>query len=310
MCRISIIVPVYNTSGYLERCLDSIKKQMFVDFECIMVDDGSTDSSLSICRRYATLDTRFKVIAQENGGVSKARNRGLDEAVGDYVGFVDSDDWIDGNMYESMYRDAVETLCDIVVGGTFEYNKGRHKKILTSSNALMEMFNPKSHMYGFSVTRLIKREIIGNLRYDEGLKCYEDLDFFYRLYKKAGYIYWHDLPLYHYEKRSDSATADYFINSAKMDGIKKLDFLAENERDEKLKNRMKGFIDVWYLETSINYVSHRNTDSPDYQYLSSKVFDKRYLYLCTLRQRVWRYIILYPCARKVYWMLKRNTKEE
>ena len=100
MCLISIIVPVYNVEKYLERCLDSILSQTFSDFELILVNDGSTDHSLEICRSYAEKDERILLIDQENRGLSAARNAGIAVAKGEYLGFVDSDDYIAQNMYE------------------------------------------------------------------------------------------------------------------------------------------------------------------------------------------------------------------
>lgn len=104
MARISVIVPVYNTALYLEACLDSILNQTFTDFEIIIVDDGSTDSSWEICCRYAKRDARIHLIQQTNQGLSAARNRGLDAASGDYIGFCDSDDYMDIEMLASLYE--------------------------------------------------------------------------------------------------------------------------------------------------------------------------------------------------------------
>ncbi len=310
MSRISIIVPVYNVEKYLPRCLDSIRRQTLSDFECILVDDGSTDSSLSICNYYASLDPRFKVIHKENGGVSSARNIGLERAVGTYIGFVDSDDWIEDNMYASMYRDALETDSDIVVAGVDCYNRGKNKALLSSYHGLMTMFNPQSHMDGFSVTRLIKREIVGATRYDESIGYLEDINFFYYIYKKAKSIYWHDVPYYHYEVREDAATSSYLLNDNMRRGIETLEKTAESEENSALKKCMKGFIYCWKLGTAINYISHCNTSSPDYEYVSKDVPDKTHLPLCTFRERMWRHIILHPWLQKLYWAIKRKPGAE
>ena len=115
--KISVIVPVYNTEKYLQRCIDSILLQSFTDFELLLIDDGSTDSSGTICDKYAEQDSRIRVFHKANGGASSARNIGLDNAIGEWVCFVDSDD--------SLTRDAVEILCtncnngaDIVIANT------------------------------------------------------------------------------------------------------------------------------------------------------------------------------------------------
>lgn len=103
MPKISIIVPVYKVEKYLHRCLDSIVAQTFTDWECILVDDGSPDGSGKICDEYAEKDGRFKVFHQENQGVSAARNKGLDNAKGEWIGFVDSDDWVSKEYFQIDY---------------------------------------------------------------------------------------------------------------------------------------------------------------------------------------------------------------
>ena len=120
MPRLSVIVPVYNTEKYLRECLDSILTQTYTDFELILVDDGSTDSSGAICDSYSRADSRIHVIHQQNGGVTAARKMGTKAAVGDYISFVDSDDWIAPDMFQQMlakaeHHDLDMILCDMVV---------------------------------------------------------------------------------------------------------------------------------------------------------------------------------------------------
>lgn len=105
---ISVIVPVYNTKEYLERCVNSLLNQTYQDMEIILVDDGSTDGSGEICDRFAERDRRIRVLHKENGGSSSARNLGIENAEGDYIGFVDSDDYVDANMYEKLYAAVYE----------------------------------------------------------------------------------------------------------------------------------------------------------------------------------------------------------
>ena len=115
MCKISIIVPVYNSSEYLERCLDSLMGQTLEDIEIIVVNDGSTDCSESIIKKYQKRDKRIKLINKENGGQSSARNLGLNNAKGEYISFVDSDDYIDINLCKDTFQVAKKEKCDIVV---------------------------------------------------------------------------------------------------------------------------------------------------------------------------------------------------
>lgn len=117
MAKISVIVPVYNSEKFLEKCLNSIINQTFKDIEIICIDDGSSDKSLDILKSFETKDKRIRILTQKNMGPSCARNKGLEIATGEYVGFVDSDDWIDLDFYEKLYNSAEKYNADIAVGG-------------------------------------------------------------------------------------------------------------------------------------------------------------------------------------------------
>jgi glycosyltransferase involved in cell wall biosynthesis len=121
--EVSIIVCIYNAEKYLSRCIDSIIAQTFTHFECILIDDGSTDNSLSICERYRQSDDRIIVIHQENSGVSAARNKGIEVARGKYIFFVDSDDYIQQNMYEKLVAAINDSDTDAVCCGYTENKK-------------------------------------------------------------------------------------------------------------------------------------------------------------------------------------------
>ena len=120
--KISVIVPVYNTRPYLEQCLDSILTQTLADMEIICVNDGSPDDSQSVLERYAADDPRVRIIKKENGGLSSARNAGMRSAVGDYIAFVDSDDFITPIMMETLYNKAMKTSAEITIGDFFLYD--------------------------------------------------------------------------------------------------------------------------------------------------------------------------------------------
>ena len=119
MSQISIVIPVYNAEKTLIRCLDSIQQQTYKDFEAILINDGSSDSSAEICQRYCEADKRFKLINQENSGPSKARNQGIDAAISKYLAFVDSDDYIEPNMLEEFFTAAEASSADLTVCGYF-----------------------------------------------------------------------------------------------------------------------------------------------------------------------------------------------
>lgn len=117
MYKISVIIPVYNVENYLKRCLDSIIGQTLKDIEIICINDGSTDSSLQILQEYAKNDSRIKIINQENKGLSVTRNNGIEIAQGEFIGFVDSDDYISDNFFEELYKSAIKNNADIAVSG-------------------------------------------------------------------------------------------------------------------------------------------------------------------------------------------------
>ena len=127
MPKISIIVPVYNVEKYLEKCVRSILAQTFTDFELILVDDGSPDSSGAMCDQFAEQDQRVKVIHKENGGLSDARNAGIEIATGEYLGFVDSDDYIADDMYELLYTNIVKEDADLSICGIYDVYEGKEQ---------------------------------------------------------------------------------------------------------------------------------------------------------------------------------------
>ena len=120
--KVSVILPVYNASDYLHQCMDSIVGQTLKDIEIILVDDGSPDNCGKICDEYAAKDTRIKVIHKENGGLSSARNAGMEVAEGEYIGFVDSDDWIESDMYMTLWQKAKDINADLVNCDYFRNN--------------------------------------------------------------------------------------------------------------------------------------------------------------------------------------------
>ncbi|HAO07960.1 MAG TPA: hypothetical protein DCQ50_13490 [Chryseobacterium sp.] len=127
--KLSVIIPVYNVESYLSRCVDSVLMQTFNHLEIILVNDGSTDSSGLICDEFASKDKRVKVIHQKNAGVSAARNAGMQIAIGDYIAFVDSDDWLEQSMYESMMEIAVRENVDVIMCDFFNVKNGCTEKI-------------------------------------------------------------------------------------------------------------------------------------------------------------------------------------
>ena len=189
--KVSIIVPVYKVEKYLNRCVDSILAQTFTDFECILVDDGSPDGCPAICDEYAKKDNRIKVIHQENKGVSAARNAGLDMAKGEYILFVDSDDWIDESTVQSLLmisEDADIIMCGFSIeyedGTTFQENSGNKK--LEGSDILGEFIldNIRPEACG----KLYRLELFSDTRFDETIKYAEDLAKYLRVHGYDAFV--------------------------------------------------------------------------------------------------------------------------
>ena len=157
---ISVIVPVYNVEKYLKRCLDSIINQTYDKLEIICVNDGSTDNSLEILKGYKVKDSRIKIITQENQGLSEARNAGLKIASGEYISFIDSDDWIDGYYYESMIAKIYSSNADIVFA-SMKSMKGNEIVINTNKKQIVNKFYQKVRLLhnGSVCDKVIKREL-------------------------------------------------------------------------------------------------------------------------------------------------------
>ena len=223
MPKISIIVPVYNVEKYIRKCLDSILNQTFKDFELILVDDGSLDNSGKICDDYALKDNRIKVIHKKNGGLSSARNAGLDVAQGDYIGFVDSDDWIEPDMYEILYENCIRTNADIGIveinyGGILEKEDKNKRKIYSNKDLLKDLvYNAGKDITWTAWNKLWRRDLIEDTRFKEG-RIYEDGLFLYTLSNKIEKIIKINYRAYNYRIDNESITRSKISK-------KQLDFL-------------------------------------------------------------------------------------
>lgn len=201
---ISIIVPVYNSEEYLEKCIESILNQTFKSFELILVNDGSTDSSKEICDKYRDMDKRVITIHKQNEGQASARNYGLEIAQGEYIGFVDSDDWIEINMFEVLYNACIKEDADISIMGLRELNESKtyYFEYIPKSIELNEILKR-----AYPWNKLFKRSLFINheLKFTSG-RYYEDLELIPKLFiesKKNAIV---SKIGYNYLKRSDSTT--------------------------------------------------------------------------------------------------------
>ncbi|MBX4263673.1 glycosyltransferase [Clostridium estertheticum] len=253
---ISIIVPIYNVEVYIRNCVDSILGQSYENLEIILVDDGSPDKCGDICDEYRSKDKRIKVIHKKNGGLSSARNAGIDIASGDYLGFIDSDDWIESDMYESLYNALTSHKADISVCGRYivEADKittisdNEKAEVFTRREALSELvLDEYSGMKNFAWDKLYKKELFDDIRYPEG-KYYEDIFTTYKLFSKSNKIVDIKSPKYYYLLRDDSICGsntaskryDYCLANIKcLEYIKSLEPLLGDMCDEQLFNRLQ-----------------------------------------------------------------------
>ena len=208
---ISVIIPVYNLENYLSKCLDSVLAQSYSNFEILAVDDGSTDGSAQLLQEYAQRDSRVKPILKENGGVSSARNVGLDSASGAYIYFLDGDDWIEPNTFEKLLRFSDDF--DIVQAAYIEsYFNGmntipknenfRDKEICCTEEMIASYF--LAQIQESSCNKLYKKTVISSVRFDEDVAVAEDSEFVYNVLKHARKIKLLKDITYHYYIRENS----------------------------------------------------------------------------------------------------------
>ncbi len=236
--KISIIVPVYKAEKYIRRCVDSILAQTFTDFEVLLVDDGSPDNSGKICDKYAQTDSRIKVFHKDNGGVSSARQYGLDRACGDYVIHADPDDWVDSEMLTYLYNQAITeesdmVLCDYyeVVNGQLNYVKQEPEELSTISMIKGIVYRT---IHGSCWNKLLRRKLItdSGIKFPPNINMSEDklfiMEFLLKCCKKLSYI---NKAFYYYsiDNNPNSLTKTlqlnlnqnmYFINFAEKNLLK------------------------------------------------------------------------------------------
>lgn len=214
--KISIIVPVYNVEKYVKKCIDSILNQTFKDFELILVDDGSTDNCGKICDEYSKDDSRVRVVHKENGGLSDSRNTGIELSRGEYLGFVDSDDYIAFDMYETLYNNLTLHNADISVCGIYNcYDGNKYPEcsdkmfmVLDTKQALKEVLIGEK----FSVpacNKLYKKSLFDNIKYPVG-KLSEDAFVTPTLISNSNKVVVTTEPKYYYVHRKGSITSSHF----------------------------------------------------------------------------------------------------
>lgn len=247
---VSVIIPAYNIEDYIGRCLDSIISQTYKNLEIIVVDDGSRDHTGEILDNYAKKDRRIKVIHKENGGVSSARNKGIEAAEGDYIGFIDGDDLIESEMYKTLVDLLEEENADIAHCGyqmvfpdriDYYHNTGK-KKIQTTEEGLKDLLSGEMIEPGL-VNKIYKKELIKNCRLDETVKINEDLLMNYQLFKLSQKSVYYDITPYSYMIRSSSATGANSLITKREDSLRVLNQI----KDDCINNNLLSIIYKRYI---------------------------------------------------------------
>jgi len=256
---ISVIVPIYNTKAYLHRSIESIIAQTHQNLEIILINDGSTDGSGEICNDFAQKDNRVKVIHQENAGVSAARNVGLDIAQGAWIGFVDSDDWIESEMYERLLQSAIENEKQIAVCGFIKHHIDGQTEIRTfndlpdsfPSDVALEHVVSGHYYEGFMVNKLFCNSLfeVGNtLRFEQEFHFCEDLVLVVQLLlnttEELAYV---PESLYHYCTRRNSTTSTF--------NVKRLSEISARKRVIELTEPM-ALTKVRYVQAIVGILYH------------------------------------------------------
>lgn len=212
---ISVIVPVYNVEKYLERCVKSIAAQTYNDLEILLIDDGSTDKSGKMCDDFQQTDSRIKVFHKQNGGLSDARNYGIEHSAGEFISFVDSDDYIDEKMLETLHRLITENDADLAVCSAMDVFEGKE---VTQVKEIKEFNLNKVESYKYMLrgdgipsacNKLYKRQTVGDVRFPVG-KLYEDGFFTPQILKRVEKTAVTSKPMYYYFRRADSITTKPF----------------------------------------------------------------------------------------------------
>lgn len=264
-CRISVIIPIYNAHDYLERCLDSVCNQTLKDIEVIAVDDCSTDDSLEILQRYAEKYPQLRVIAHKtNGGESRARNTGLDNATGEYLAFVDNDDSIDPDFLEKLYEKAKETNADIVKGEAHILETDNTERY-DGLNQQIRKHHSKLFFSSYWWTAIYKKSLINknNIRFLEGYLLGGDVLFLNETILKCNKLDLVDGTYYNYYRRDDSGDSK-ILTREKVESVLNIhEKILENTMKEKsIQKDIEGLKHIysWCFRCAMHYAYRNKTE--------------------------------------------------
>lgn len=234
---ISIIVPIYNVEKYLRQCLDSIQNQTYQNFECLLINDGSPDNSADICREYVSKDSRFRYIEKENGGVSSARNLGIEHSKGEYITFIDSDDWVDSDYLEVLYTALIDENADISVSTykrfhmadncwyVHSFQRGYEKRVFTNQELIDEFIDLDTFDYSYRYVcgKLVRKCLLDKIAFNEMTTLGEDMEFWLKLYLISNKIVYVNRDSYIY--RVDNDNRHFGLEKIRSDIQQRMNFI-------------------------------------------------------------------------------------
>lgn len=305
---ISVIVPIFNAQQYMEKCIDSILKQTYEKLEIILVDDGSTDSSLSICQEYAQKDDRIIVISKSNGGVSSARNVGINIAKGKYIAFVDSDDWIEHSSFEFLLNTSKEFNADVVIHPMIfespnrQFTSNVSEEIITFDKveAICEVLLERK-FGGHFPNKFFKRELFPQNIFDEEVHVYEDLLAIVNIFMRCNKVIYINKYFYHYRMNNESAMHQPYNNkyltiriaAKKIEDLVKKNFADKTEYTNLLKIRINYNICNKAYQQRYYNKSIFNQEFTNLRSILIKSYSAEVRKLCNNRER-----IFYDIAKK------------
>lgn len=309
---VSVIIPVYNVSGYLRACLESLQNQTYQNLEILLIDDGSTDGSIESVRAMVERDDRIKVFRQSNQGAATARNKGLDEARGDYIFFVDADDWVTTDAVARLYRLTQEFHTKLAVSGVAYHNENGEidkqstfpRGIFTTAEVVQMMY-ASDHSILLGAGKFFHRDLVQELRFPVG-KLVEDAFFQPRLYQQAGTIALEPEPLYHYNYQREGNASSALVLKKYSDHLEAMiGNLLLYARDKVIRHAIvERCFDIWW-SAFIAFKTHED-DS-----LIEEVLGLYWRTLTTIPLvKKWHFFMLYLRFYGRYWIVNKLKKRQ
>lgn len=316
MTRVSVIVPVFNVEEYLPKCLESLVSQTLTDLEIIVINDGSTDDSQRVISGFAErYPQKIKAFIKENGGLSAARNFGLKKATGEYIGFVDGDDYVNVEMFAELYRLAEKYQAEISVCNLQKVDARGNliKRLpqipnLPESVELADDFSPFADLSYFACNKLFKRFLFDDLRFNEGIH-FEDIELVPRLLLKCSRIAHTNEFLYHYLERPNSISRNYSAKGLDiLTAVKTMEAAFHHSIYAARLKELKGFQILEGVYTFLAYLAFVKEESTFYRMSEElKMFMKtrriRLFDLVTFKRFGSNYLLSLPFKKQIYYLL-------